>query len=152
MPGGRKNSLFAIAAASGIEFCPLVGRNVGDRRVLAELERPYVRNNGPAVTGADLLGIIGHSTEPVGYHVKEMADRRRPEPVDMERGGSSKSALDDHTLSITKAAVAWRAKDVEPLLSTVKDFCCNGQREIIYVLLARGPGQYVSRKVRSLSA
>src|SRR5262249_23042316 len=101
---------------------------------------------------AHLLRVIRHRTEAVGDDVKEMPDRRRSQPIDMERWRSSKPSLHYHSLTIAKPAVAGGAKDVESVLSPGNNLRRHCQRKGIYIVLAGRLGQYVCGEVRCLGA
>ena len=84
--GARQARGSATSAVCGqrhhaLEPVPLGGRHVGERRVLAELQRADVGDDRPAILGLDLRRVVGHRAEPVGDHVEEVPDRRLAQPV-----------------------------------------------------------------------
>ena len=73
--GNRDVGRLACSASSAA-LLPFGRRHVGERRVLAQLQRADVGDDRPAIARPDLRGVVGHRAEAVGDHVEEMADRR----------------------------------------------------------------------------
>src|SRR6185503_15491899 len=49
---------------------------IGCGRILAQLQRPDVGDDLPAVFGRDLHGVIGHRSKAVRHYVEEITERR----------------------------------------------------------------------------
>src|SRR5271166_6868109 len=82
--GGRRfrapcSSARSFRGASSRQFRPDIGRKFGNWRVAAELERPDVSDDGPAVRWRNLRGIAEHSAKTVGNHVVEVAVGNLPQ-------------------------------------------------------------------------
>src|ERR1035438_3023507 len=58
----------------------LARRDIGGRGVLAQLQRPDVGRDAPAVAGRNLRGIIEHDSESIGHYVVEISQRNFLQP------------------------------------------------------------------------
>src|SRR5688500_9013770 len=92
-------------------------REPGHFRVLAQLQRPDVRRDGPAIDRRHLDGVVSHGAVTVSDHVEEVPNWSRTQALDMERRGRAQAALHDHALTVSNMAVTGRAIDVVALLS-----------------------------------
>jgi hypothetical protein len=95
---------------------------------LTELQSPNVSDDGPAISGRELIGVTWHSAKAIRYHVVEVANRRGPETIDVIRRRLSKPSLDNHASTIAHPAVADRAIDVESFFSTIEYLACERNR------------------------
>ena len=94
----------------------LARRDVGGGGVLAQLQRPDVGGNAPAITRRNLGGIILHDAVSVGHHVEEIADRSFPQPLDViGRRLAREAARWDEAVAVAHAGVARRAVNIEAL-------------------------------------
>src|SRR4029453_18329817 len=105
----------------GGEPGPLGVRDVGQRGALAQLERPDVEGDGPAVGDGDLLRVVRHHAEAVGDGVEEVPVALLAQPFDVERRGPAIAAQDDHALPGADTVVTRRTEDVVALAAARQD-------------------------------
>jgi hypothetical protein len=96
---------------------------------LAQLQRPNVGGNGPAVRDRQLRRVVLHRPEPVRHHIEEIADRCVAQAIVVIRGRLAESALHDHAVALAGAAVARRTEHVEALLPALHDVHGHRHRE-----------------------
>ena len=96
--------------------------------MLAELQRANVSDDGPAISGRELITVTWHSAKAIRYHVIEVANGCGTEAVDVIRRRLSKPSLDNHASTIAHPAVADRAIDVESFFSTIEYLACERNR------------------------
>jgi len=75
-------------------------RKFGHRNPLAQLQRPDIGNDAPAVIRDYSRGVARHRAEAVGHHIEKMPDRSIFEPLDMVRRRLAISSLDHETLPV----------------------------------------------------
>jgi hypothetical protein len=93
--------------------------------MLTKLQRADVSDDGPAISGRELIGITWHSAKAVRYHVIEVSNGRGTQTVDVIRRWLSKPSLDYHASTIADTAVADRTINVESIFSTIKYLACD---------------------------
>src|SRR5207253_9072154 len=59
---------------------------VGDRRMLAQLQRADVGDDAPTVARRNLRRVVGHDAEAAGHDVEDVAHRRLLQALDVEGG------------------------------------------------------------------
>src|SRR5262245_44083671 len=87
--------------------------------MLAQLQRPFIGHDRPAVARLDLCSIVGHGAKTIRDHVKQVAVGGLSQPVDVQRGRLPISAAYNHSLSVAGAVVTRRAIDIEALTPTL---------------------------------
>src|SRR6185437_13929388 len=100
-------------------FLPGIG-DIGELRVLGDLQRSYISDDGPAVARFHPRRIRKHHAKAVRDDVEEMLGRRAPQPCTMVGWRRWESSLDDHAIAFAGKAVTGRAEDVEALLSSLE--------------------------------
>src|SRR5258705_5442938 len=103
-----------------VQLAALVCRYIRHRSALAQMQCADVSDNPLAIRRLYLRRVIRHVAEPVGDHVKEIADRGIPQPFIVIGRRLAEPALWNHSASITERPVANRAIDIEALLPTIK--------------------------------
>src|SRR5262249_10811098 len=98
------------------QFSTLIFGNIGNRRVLAALQRTQVSNNGPAIRDDDVRPVSHHRVFSVRDGIENLAVRHFAEAIVLKRDHSSKSVLFNDAIAHGCGAVAHCARDVEPLL------------------------------------
>src|SRR5207249_8882609 len=83
----------------------------------------------PAILGPNLRRVIGHRAEAIGDHIKEVTERRFPEPILMKGRRTAIAAAYHHAVALSGPAVARRAEHVEPLASTRHDTVVDWKRK-----------------------
>src|SRR5262249_383644 len=102
------------------QFLTLVGRHVGERRLLAELQGAYIGYDRPPVPWRYSRSVTRHGAKAVGNDVEVLAYGFLPKPVDMERRRWAESALYHHPLAVAKPPVTRTAIYVEALPSPLQ--------------------------------
>ena len=103
--GERHRASFSSASRA-------VGRELLERRVLRELQRPHVRDDRPAVLDRQLRRVGGHEAEAVGDDPEDVAVR--DVAVGVERGRPAQRHVERHlALAVAEDAVAGGADDLE---------------------------------------
>ena len=71
--------------------------------MLAQLQRPDVGGDRPAVGGRDPRGVGVHRPVAAGHHVKEVADRVRAQLFAVNTTEADETALDDHPPAVARS-------------------------------------------------
>ena len=98
--------------------------------MLTKLQRTNVSDDGPAISGRELIAVTWHSAKAVRYYVIEVSNGRGAQTVDVIGGWLSKPSLDYHASTVADTAVADRAINVESIFSTIKYFACDRNRKL----------------------
>src|SRR5581483_9683304 len=114
--------------------------NVGLSRVLTQLQSANVGYDAPTIARRNLLGVIGHGTEPGGHHVKEITKRSLAQTVGVIRRRMLKAARWNHSVAVTQPRVAWRAKNIEALPAAIENFLSDGKWHVVARLVADHSG------------
>ena len=114
-----------------VQLTSSFGRHIPQRHILAQLQRPDIRDDRPSVPHVDLSRIVRHGAKTVGYHIKEMTDASLFQAIDVERRRLPESPLDHHPFAVSEPPVTDRAKDIEPFASSVQNLACDRKRERI---------------------
>jgi len=114
-------------------------RNVTRSCILAQLQRPDVGRDAPAIARRNLRTVFRHDAEAVGHDVEEISDWRLAQTLDVIRRRTAESARGDKSITIPHASVTGRAIDIETFASACQDF--GGRRE----------GQIIARGVADLA-
>src|SRR5688572_29839239 len=116
---------------SALEAALLVGGQVTDAGVLAELQGPDIGDDRPAILGRDLRRVVRHLAEAAGHHVEEVAGALVAQPRIVVRRRLLVAALHDHPVAVAGDAVAGRAVDVEALLAPGDDRVGQRHRDLL---------------------
>jgi hypothetical protein len=106
----------------------MIFRNIGNRRVLASLQRAQVSNNRPAIRDDDIRPVSHHRVFSVCNGIENLAVRHFAEAVVLKRNDSGKPVLLDDPVARSCRAVAHCARDVEPLLAALHQLARYWQR------------------------
>ncbi len=132
---GKVAPLPGSTNSGALDGIALALRDVGRGGVLAQLQRPDVGGNAPAITGRNLRGIILHDAVSVGHHVEEIADRSFHQPLNVIRRRLFRETPGwDEAVAIPESGVARRTVDVVTLAAAVHYVLRYGERHV----LARG--------------
>src|SRR5262245_50414485 len=134
-----------------LELAAPVGRDVGQRCPLTQLERAHVEGDRPAVGDRDLLGVVRHDAEAARHDVEEVAVRLVAQPLLVKRRRLAVAALHDHPLAGADAVMARRAEDVVALVAARQDRRRDGDRGLPHQLTVR-PAREVGKLAERLAA
>ena len=85
-------------------------RHIRHGRVLAQLQRPDVGHDAPAVARRNLRSVVGHDAEAVGHDVEEISQRRLAQPLDVVRRRLARKAARRHRAIAIADAASGRAR------------------------------------------
>src|SRR5262245_57793697 len=97
---------------------------LGHRRILAELERPYICRNGPAVGRRDQITVCWHGAIAIAHDRKQMANGRLTQTGNMERRRARIPTAHNHAVARANAVMARRTYDVVTFLATRQQVVC----------------------------
>src|SRR5690606_12661178 len=100
---------------AALERAAHVGRDVVERGALAQLQRPDVGDDGPAIAGRNLCRVARHLSESVGDDVEEVAHALVAQARVVERHRALEAAAHHHAVAVAELRMAGRAVDVEAL-------------------------------------
>jgi hypothetical protein len=106
-----------------------LGGNVREGGVMAFLQDPDVRGNGPSIGRLDALRVRIHHTVTLGYYVKKMSHWSLPEAVDVIRRRGWIATLNNHSVPLAGPAMARRAVDLKTLPAALQSFTRNSDRK-----------------------
>ena len=107
-------------------------------RILAGLKSSNVRNYRPTVSRWNLVCVTIHLAPAICDHIEEMSDRCIPQPVVVIGRRFWKTAANDHSITISRWAMADNAVNIEPLLSPVDQFLCDRDRKRVDIVRETG--------------
>src|SRR5947209_5612414 len=123
-----------IASRLLLQLCSGLGWDVREGRRLAQLKRPDVGDDGPAVWHRYLSGVRRHGAEAVCDHVEEVAHWRLAEAVGMVAGRCCEAALHHHPITIADVPVTRGTVNLEALPTTVQDRARDWKRKLRRIL------------------
>src|SRR5437588_12730461 len=94
---------------------------VGDRRMLAQLQRAEVGDEAPTIARRNLRRVVGHDAEALGHDVEDVAHRRLLQALDVEGGRFTReSAGGNVAVAVPQSRMARRAINIEPATAALE--------------------------------